>query len=76
MKNSKEIEDFEKMLSSQQEESEIRYKVDTNIESEVRYDYLVEVYGSDLVDSIVDEKNNLFDSAYYSSILSKLEENK
>ncbi len=76
MKNNQEIDDFEKLLSSQEENSEIRYSIDTDIESEVKYDYLVEVYGRDLVDSVVDKRSNLFDSSYYSSILSKLEENK
>jgi hypothetical protein len=76
MKSSQEIEDFEKLLSSQEKNSEIKYSVDTDIESEVKYGYLVEVYGKDLVDSVVDKRSNLFDSSYYSSILSKLEENK
>lgn len=74
MKNNQEIEDFEKLLSSKKQNSEIKYKVDINIESEVKYDYLVEVYGKNLVDSKVGEKNNLFDPAYYSLIISKLEE--
>lgn len=76
MKNSQEISDFEKLIASNGNEAEIKYTVDVKIESEVRYDYLVEVYGNDLIDSVVKQKDNLFDQDYYSAILAELEENK
>jgi len=72
MKNSQEIEDFESLLTSQ-ENTNIKYNVDTAMESLVKYDYLVEVYGKDLVDSIVLVKNDLFDPEYYMTVLEKLE---
>jgi hypothetical protein len=72
MKNSQEIEDFESLLASQ-ENTNIKYNVDTDMESLVKYDYLIEVYGKDLVDSVVYKKNDLFDPGYYKTVLLELE---
>jgi hypothetical protein len=71
MKNNQEIEDFESLLASQGN-SDIKYNVDTDMESLVKYDYLVEVYGKDLVDSVVHKKNELFDPEYYRTVLLEL----
>jgi hypothetical protein len=72
MENSKEIKDFEELLKSKND-SDIKYTIDTSIESSVKYDYLVEVYGKDNVNSVVENRENLFDTEYYSLVLSELE---
>jgi hypothetical protein len=72
MKNTQEIKDFEELLSSEGN-SDIKYVIDTNMESSVKYDYLVETYGKEIVDSVVDKKENLFDCDYYSSVIAILE---
>jgi hypothetical protein len=72
MKNTQEIKDFEELLSSGGN-SDIKYVIDTNMESSVKYDYLVETYGKEIVDSVVDKKENLFDCDYYSSVIAILE---
>lgn len=73
MKNSKEIEDFEKSLNGP-ENTQIKYNIDRGIEASVRYDYLVENYGKETVDSLVDDFLELFDTKYFYSIKSKLDE--
>lgn len=73
MENSKEIEDFEKSLNGP-ENTQIKYNIDRDIEASVRYDYLVENYGKETVDSLVDDFLGLFDTKYFYSIKSKLEE--
>lgn len=73
MENSKEIEDFEKSLNGP-ENTQIKYNIDKDIEASVRYDYLVENYGKETVDSLVDDFLELFDTKYFYSIKSKLEE--
>ena len=72
MENSKEIKDFEELLKSKND-SDIKYTIDTSIESSVKYDYLVEAYGKDNVNSVVENRENLFDTEYYSLVLSELE---
>ena len=72
MKNSKEIEDFEKSINGP-ENSEIKYTIDRSIEASVRYDYLVENYGKEKVDSIVPDFLELYDSEIFFGIKKKLE---
>lgn len=72
MKNSKEIEDFEKSINGP-ENSEIKYTIDRSIEASVRYEYLIENYGKEKVDSVVPDFLKLYDSEIFSEIKKKLE---
>jgi hypothetical protein len=72
MKNSKEIEDFEKSINGP-ENSEIKYTIDRSIEASVRYEYLIENYGKEKVDSVVPDFLELYDSEIFSEIKKKLE---
>lgn len=67
------IQKFEDSLFNDVNNPNIKYVIDTNIESSVKYDYLVETYGKEIVDSVVDKKENLFDGDYYSSVIAILE---
>lgn len=72
MKNSKEIEDFEKSINGP-ENSEIKYTIDRSIEASVRYEYLIENYGKEKVDSVIPDFLELYDSEIFSEIKKKLE---
>lgn len=72
MKNSKEIQDFENSINGQ-ENTEIKYTIDRSIEASVRYDYLVENYTKERVDSIVPDFLELYDSEFFAEIKEKLE---
>ena len=72
MKNTKEIQDFENSINGS-DNTEIKYTIDTSIEASVKYDYLVEVYGKEAVDSVVPDFLALYDHDLFLETKQKLE---
>lgn len=72
-KNSKELDEFEQKISNQEINSQIKYRVDRALEASIKYEYLVETFGEEEVDSLVKDKIDLFDVDFYNEIKQKLE---
>ncbi len=72
-KNSKELDEFEQKISNQEINSQIKYRVDRALEASIKYEYLVETFGEEEVDSLVKDKIDLFNVDFYNEIKQKLE---
>jgi len=75
-KNSKELDEFEQRISNQEVNSQIKYKVDRALEASIKYEYLVETFGEDEVNSLVKDSIDLFDVDFYNGVKQKLEAKK
>ena len=72
-KNSKEIDEFEQQINNQDVNSQIKYRVDRALEASIKYDYLVETFGEEKVNSIVKDSIDLFNVDFYNEVKEKLE---
>lgn len=72
-KNSKELDEFEKQINNQDVNSQIKYRVDRALEASIKYEYLVEKFGEERVNSIVKDQIDLFDVDFYNGVKKKLE---
>jgi hypothetical protein len=74
MNNSKEIQDFEDKIFDKDKNSDIKYNIDYSIEASVKYDFLVETYGKEKVDSIVGDFLKLHDFSHFTEVHKKLQD--
>ena len=74
MNNSKELQDFENQIFDSEKNPSIKYNIDHSIEASIKYDFLVETYGKELVDSVVPDFHALYDHSYFLTAKKKLEE--
>jgi hypothetical protein len=74
MSNSKELEEFENQIFDKEKNPNVKYNIDHSIEASVKYDFLVESYGKESVDSIVPDFLKLHDFSYFQEIQKKLED--
>ena len=70
---SKKFDDFEKSLNDPKINTDIKYTLDRGIEASVKYEYLCEQYGKEIVDSLVDDFIILSDYGNFLVIKEKLE---
>ena len=70
---SKKFDDFEKSLNDPKINTDIKYTLDRGIEASVKYEYLCEQYGKEIVDSLVDDFIILSDYENFLVIKEKLE---
>jgi hypothetical protein len=73
MNNSKEIQEFEDQIFDKNKNSEVKYNIDYGIEASVKYDFLVETFGKEKVDSVVDF-SKLHDFSYFTEVQKKLQD--
>lgn len=73
MKNSKEIDDFEKKIFDKENNPNIKYNIDHSIEASVKYEFLIENFGKERVDSLVKDFHELYDHDQFNIILQKLQ---
>lgn len=76
MKNSKELQDFEDKIFDSEKNPSVKYNIDRSIEASVKYDFLVETFGKEEVDSIVSDFLELHDHSYFVTVKTKLEAKK
>lgn len=76
MKNSKELQDFEDQIFDSEKNPSVKYNIDRSIEASVKYDFLVETFGKEEVDSIVSDFLELHDHSYFVTVKTKLEAKK
>jgi hypothetical protein len=67
------IQEFEDSLSSDVNNPDIKYSLDRVIEGEVKYNYLIENFGKERVDSLVSDFLFLSDFEFFSKIKEKLQ---
>lgn len=67
------IDEFEDSLLNGINNPNIKYSLDKAIDSSVKYNYLVENFGKDKVDSLVTDVLYLADFQFFTEIKSKLE---
>jgi hypothetical protein len=76
MKNDKALQEFEDNIFDPTKNPDVKYKVDVSIECQVKYDFLVESYGKEMVDSEVNDIMLLDDISFFNQVLTKLENSK
>lgn len=59
--DNKKFSEFESKLFEVEVTPNIKYSIDKDMESKIKYDFLVEKYGKDKVDGIVSDYSSLFD---------------
>ena len=59
--DNKKFSEFESKLFEVEVTPNIKYSIDKDMESKIKYDFLVEKYGKDKVDEIVSDYSSLFD---------------
>ena len=74
MSNSKELQEFEDQIFDKEKNSDVKYNIDRSIEASVKYDFLVETYSKERVDSIVPDFLKLHDFSYFQEVQKKLED--
>ena len=73
MQNSTELQNFEDELFDKTKNPTIRYNIDHSIEASVKYDFLVETYGKEKVNTIVSDFQRLHDQSYFLEVQNKLQ---
>jgi hypothetical protein len=63
-----EFSEFEDKLFEIEINPDIKYSVDKDMESKIKYDYLVDLYGKERVDEVVNDYKNLFDHEEFGRI--------
>ena len=69
------IQEFEDSLSDNINNPDIKYSLDKVIEGEVKYNYLVEIFGKERVDLLVSDFLFLSDFEFFVKIKEKLQDN-
>lgn len=69
------IQEFEDSLSDNINNPDIKYSLDKVIEGEVKYNYLVEIFGKERVDFLVSDFLFLSDFEFFVKIKEKLQDN-
>jgi hypothetical protein len=72
MKNSKELQEFEDLINDPAN-NEVKYSIDRSIEASVKYSYLTEKYGKEVVDNLVPDTLALSDYDVFLEIKKQLE---
>jgi len=72
MKNSKELQEFEDLINDSAN-NEVKYSIDRSIEASVKYSYLTEKYGKEVVDNLVPDTLALSDYDVFLEIKKQLE---
>lgn len=57
----REFSEFENKLFEVEINPDIKYSIDKDMESKIKYDYLVDLYGKERVDEVVKDYKDLFD---------------
>jgi hypothetical protein len=66
--DNKKFSEFESKLFEVEVTPDIKYSIDTDMESKVKYDFLVEKYGKEKVDDIVSDYTTLFNQEEFERI--------
>jgi hypothetical protein len=74
--NNNVVEEFEDSLSDNIKNPDIKYSLDKLIDGEVKYGYLVEIFGKAKVDVLVSDFLFLADFDFFTTIKEKLHEEK
>lgn len=73
MQNSSELQNFENELFDKTKNPTIKYNIDHSIEASVKYEFLIETYGKDKVNTVVPDFQKLYDQSYFIEVQNKLQ---
>lgn len=73
MQNSSELQNFEDELFDKTKNPTIKYNIDHSIEASVKYEFLIEIYGKEKVNTVVPDFQKLYDQSYFIEVQNKLQ---